>query len=103
MRCRTYTLMLVVVAWFLAIGANRAVAVGWGPTDFLIFGAPNFPDRIGVFDQNFGFKGNIFTNWVGLQAMNFDQQGRLVAFNTLTREVRVFDPSGAQVGGFSSS
>src|SRR5690242_1267397 len=101
MGCRKCALLLVIC--FFAIGTDRAVAVGWGPTAFLIFGAPNFPDRIGVFDQNFAFKGYIFTNWDGLTAMNFDQQGRLVAFNTFTREVRVFDSSGAQVGGFSSS
>jgi hypothetical protein len=83
---------------------SRSVsAIGWGPTDFLIFGAPNFPDRIGVFDQNFGFKGYLFTGWTGLQAMNFDQQGRLVVFNTFAQEVRVYDSTGALVGGFNST
>jgi sugar lactone lactonase YvrE len=102
MRFRTF-IMAAVIVCLVAIDGQRASAVGWDRDDFLIFGAPNFPDSIGVFDQNFGFKGYIFTNWVGLQAMNFDQQGRLVAFNTFTREVRVFDPTGAQVGGFSSN
>jgi hypothetical protein len=87
----------------LLMCASHARAVGWGPTDFLIFGAPNFPDRIGVFDQNLSFKGNLFTGWTGLQAMNFDQQGRLVAFNTFAREVRVYDSTGALVGGFDST
>jgi hypothetical protein len=35
---------------------NPAHAIGWGPTDFLVMGAPNFPDRVGVFDLNFAFR-----------------------------------------------
>jgi hypothetical protein len=98
----------LIIAFLCGIGCccvspGIAVAVGWGPTDFLIMGAPNFPDRIGVFDQNFVFKGNIFTNWVGLQAMNFDRQGRLITYNYFANEVRVYDPSGALVGGFNST
>jgi hypothetical protein len=82
---------------------NTAAAIGWGPTDFLIFGAPNFPDRIGVFDQSFNFKGYLVTNFVGVQGMNFDAQGRLVVFNAASPEIRVYDSSGAQVGGFTQA
>jgi hypothetical protein len=82
---------------------SSARAVGWGPTDFLIFGAPNFPDRIGVFDENFTFKGYLVTNFFGVEGMDFDAQGRLVVLNSLNPEVRVYAPSGAQVGGFTQA
>jgi hypothetical protein len=87
----------------LLMCASRAGAVGWGPTDFLITGAPNFPDRIGVFDQNFALKGYLETNFLGVQGMDFDAQGRLVVTSSLVSEVRVYDPSGAKVGGFTQS
>ncbi len=77
--------------------------MGWDNDDFIITGAPNFPDRIGIFDQNFAFKGFLFTNWVGVQGLNFDGQGRLVVFNSLSPEVRLYEPSGAQVGGFTTA
>ena len=66
-------------------------------------GAPNFPDRVGVFDLNFAFRGYLFTGWTGVQAINFDKQGRLVTYNFFANEVRVYDPSGTLVGGFNST
>jgi hypothetical protein len=81
--------------------ASRASAIGWGPTDFLITGAPNFPDRIGVFDQNFAFKGYLDQNFLGVRGMDFDAQGRLVAVSFLNPEVRVYNPDGTRAGGFT--
>ena len=40
-----------------SVCAERASAVGWDRDDFIITGAPNFPDRIGIFDHDFTFKG----------------------------------------------
>jgi outer membrane protein assembly factor BamB len=103
MRSRTAFFISFLALCVVLCAPQSVRAIGWGSTDFLIFGAPNFPDRIGVFDQNFAFKGNLFTNWVGLTAMNFDRQGRLVAYNFFSNEVRLYDPSGTLVGGFNST
>jgi hypothetical protein len=43
------------------------------------------------------------TGWTGVQAINFDKQGRLVTYNFFANEVRVYDPSGTLVGGFNST
>src|SRR5262245_44713979 len=93
--------LILALNWLLAL-ASRAYAVGWGPTDFLITGAPNFPDRIGVFSQDFTFKGYLETNFLGVQGMDFDAQGNLVAQASLSTnpEVRVYSPSGTRIGGF---
>ena len=45
---------------------GRARAVGWDNDDFIITGAPNFPQYIGVFDHDFTFKGYLDTNFLGL-------------------------------------
>jgi hypothetical protein len=82
--------------------SSRALAVGWGPTDFLITGASNFPDRIGIFDHDFTFKGYLDQNFLGVQGMDFDAHGNLVAVSSLSTnpEVRVYSPSGTRIGGF---
>jgi hypothetical protein len=86
----------------ISICARNASAVGWGPTDFLITGAPNFPDRIGVFSQDLAFKGYLDTNFLGVQGFDFDAQGNLVAQASLgtNPEVRVYSPNGSRIGGF---
>jgi WD40 repeat protein len=78
-----------------------ARAVGWDRDDFIISGAPNFPDRIGVFDHDFTFKGYLDQSFLGVQGMDFDAAGRLVALSSINPEVRVYDRSGAKVGGFT--
>ena len=99
---RSNCLALIVGLSCVVALASRAQAVGWGPTDFLITGAPNFPDRIGVFDQSFAFKGYLDQNFLGVQGMDFDAQGNLVAQASLSTnpEVRVYSPSGTRIGGF---
>jgi hypothetical protein len=80
-----------------------ARAIGWDRDDFIITGAPNFPDRIGIFDHDFTFKGYLEQNFLGVQGMDFDAQGRLIALSSLNPEVRIYDPSGVQVGGFTQA
>jgi hypothetical protein len=77
-------------------------AVGWDRDDFLITGAPNFPQYIGVFNHDFTFKGYLETNFLGVQGMDFDAAGNLVAIASLSTspEVRVYSPSGSLIGGF---
>jgi hypothetical protein len=93
----------VLMAWLFAAATQRAGAVGWDNDDFIITGAPNFPDRIGIFDHDFTFKGYLDQNFLGVQGMDFDAQGRLVALSQLNPEVRVYDPSGTRVGGFTQA
>jgi WD40 repeat protein len=78
-----------------------ARAVGWDSDDFIISGAPTFPDRIGVFDRDFTFKGYLDQSFLGVQGMDFDAAGRLVALSSINPEVRVYDRGGAKVGGFT--
>jgi hypothetical protein len=94
--------VLIVVATIL-LPANLAHGVGWDSNDFIITGAPNFPDRIGIFDHDFTFKGYLEQNFFGVSGMDFDAQGRLVAQSLLNAEVRVYDSSGATVGGFTQT
>ncbi len=98
-------LALLIAAWVLFVRTPAVQAIGWGPTDFLISGAPNFPDRIGVFSQSFVFKGYLDQNFLGVQGMDFDANGNLVAVASLSTnpEVRVYSPSGTQIGGFLSN
>jgi hypothetical protein len=108
MRSRRLSSFNRIASVFAAIGlllaiADGASAVGWDRDDFLITGAPNFPDRIGVFDRDFTFKGYLDQNFLGVSGMEFDAQGRLVAQSILNPEVRVYDPSGAMVGGFTQA
>ena len=94
------------VIWCLAlVFADRAAAVGWDRDDFIITGAPNFPDRIGIFDHDFTFKGYLDQNFLGVQGMDFDPSGNLVAQASLTStaEVRVYSPNGTRIGGFTSN
>jgi hypothetical protein len=93
------------VAWLLAPAARLAMAVGWDRDDFIISGAPNFPDRIGIFNHDFTFKGYLETNFVGVQGMDFDAAGNLVAIASLSTspEVRVYRPDGARIGGFTAN
>lgn len=94
---------IIAVAMVAFAFANRASAVGWDSNDFIITGAPNFPDRIGIFDHDFTFKGYLDQNFFGVSGMDFDAQGRLVAQSFLNPEVRVYDPSGTTVGGFTQA
>ncbi len=95
--------MVLVAMCVLTTAASHVHAVGWDRDDFIITGAPNFPDRISVFDHDFRFKGYLDQNFLGVQGMDFDAQGRLVALSSLNPEVRVYDPSGNRVGGFTHS
>jgi hypothetical protein len=94
-----------VVCCLILICAERAFAIGWDRDDFIITGAPNFPDRIGIFDHDFTFKGYLDQNFLGVQGMDFDAAGNLVAQASLTStaEVRVYSPSGTRIGGFTSN
>ena len=94
---------LLMIALVVATCAAPVRATGWDNDDFIITGAPNFPDRIGIFDHDFTFKGYLDQNFVGVQGMDFDARGRLVALSALNPEVRVYDPSGARVGGFAQT
>src|SRR6476620_9864949 len=94
---------LIVVAIVLCVSARRASAVGWDGDDFIITGAPNFPQYIGVFDHDFTFKGYLDTTFLGVQGMDFDAQGRLVAVSSLSPEVRVYNPDGTRAGGFTQA
>lgn len=49
--------MVLVAMCVLTTAASHVHAVGWDRDDFIITGAPNFPDRISVFDHDFRFKG----------------------------------------------
>src|SRR5262245_36245328 len=101
MRCRTYTLLLV--AWSLALGANRAaLAIGWDSDDFLIGGGPSATARIGVFDHDLTFKGNLDTGYASVAGLDFDHFGHLVAVGPVSaHQVRVYDSSGVRIGGFT--
>jgi len=94
-----------VICCLLLVLADRALAAGWDRDDFIITGAPNFPDRIGIFDHDFTFKGYLDQNFLGVQGMDFDAAGNLVAQASLTStaEVRVYSPNGTRIGGFTSN
>src|SRR5438552_8697467 len=87
----------------MAALSPRADAVGWDRDDFIITGAPNFPQYIGIFDHDFTFKGYLDTNFLSVQGMDFDAQGRLVAVSALNPEVRVFNHDGTRAGGFTQA
>jgi hypothetical protein len=98
----------VASAWAILIailGLQNARAVGWDSDDFIVTGAPNFPQYIGIFDHDFTFKGYLESNFLGVQGMDFDAAGNLVAIASLSSnpEVRVYSPSGARIGGFMSN
>ncbi len=101
-QCRLRCVLLV-AAGMVAAAASPARAVGWDNDDFIITGASNFPDRIGIFDHDFTFKGYLDQNFLGVSGLGFDAQGRLVAQSFLNPEVRVYDSSGVKVGGFTQS
>src|SRR5947208_11216030 len=84
-----------------AIWPPRAGAVGWDSDDFIVIGAPNFSQYIGVFDHDFTFKGYLDNNFLGVRGMDFDPQGRLVAMSYLNPEVRIYNPDGTRAGGFT--
>ncbi len=98
-----HILKLLAAFCALAAAVDVRAGIGWDLDDFIITGAPNFPDRIGIFDQDFTFKGYLDQNFFGVQGMDFDAQGRLVAESSLNPEVRIYDPSGAKVGGFTQA
>ncbi|MGH7177588.1 MAG: hypothetical protein ACREJC_09430, partial [Tepidisphaeraceae bacterium] len=94
----------VAVAFFVIVAlAQPARAIGWAPTDFLIGGGPSFTNKIGVFDSELNFMGLLDSSFVTVAGMDFDSSGHLVAVASAMREVRVYDASGAQVGGFIRS
>ena len=101
MRFQTHFLPLV-IAVVLSISAKHAGAIGWDNDDFLIGGGPNFTTKIGVFNHDLTFKG-LLDNFFGVQGMDFDAAGHLVAVSPDSREVRVYDSSGVRVGGFVRS
>ena len=71
------------------LGLPNARAVGWDSDDFIVLGAPNFSQYIGVFDHDWTFKGYLDSNFLGVRGMDFDAQGRLVAVSYINPEVRV--------------
>src|SRR6185436_15497377 len=101
MRFQRHFLPLV-IAGVLSISEKHAGAIGWDSDDFLIGGGPNFTTKIGVFDHDLTFKG-LLDNFFGVQGMDFDAAGHLVAASPDSREVRVYDSSGVRVGGFVRS
>ncbi len=91
---------LIVICVLLA-GAGRASAIGWDSDDFLIGGGPSATTRIGVFDHDLTFKGFLDSNFITVAGMDFDAAGHLVAVASGNlREVRVYESSGAHIGGF---
>src|SRR5690349_5385930 len=99
--------LAVVIAAIVAgvLSSAPAFAVGWDGDDFIVIGAPNFSQYIGVFDHDFTFKGYLETNFLGVQGMDFDAAGNLVAVASLSTnpEVRVYGPAGARIGGFMTN
>jgi hypothetical protein len=94
---------LAILGWLLlSAAADRAAAIGWDSDDFIISRAPNFPQYIGIFDHDFTFKGYLDTNFLGVQGMDFDAQGNLVAVSSINPEVRVYDHNGNRIGGFKN-
>jgi WD40 repeat protein len=96
--------MLLLVAWFLALGTDRAaLAISWDSDDFLIGGGPSFTTRIGAFDHDLTFKGFLDSNFPAVDGLDFDHAGHLVAVGVLSpsQQVRVYDSSGALIGGFT--
>jgi hypothetical protein len=89
-----------IVAMVLFACASRADAIGWDSNDFLIGGGPSFNNKIGVFDHDLSFKGLLDAGFLGVGGLAFDANGRLVASSFALREVRVYESSGVQVGGF---
>src|SRR4051812_9846295 len=87
---------------FLLISKSVS-AVGWDSDDFIVIGAPNFSQYIGIFDHDFTFKGYLDNNFLGVRGMDFDAQGRLVAVSYLNPEVRVYNPDGTRAGGFAQA
>lgn len=84
----------------LLVACERASAIGWDSDDFLIGGGPSFTNKIGVFDHDLSFKGILDPSFLTVRGMDFDAEGHLVAVASFHREVRVYDPSGAHIGGF---
>lgn len=94
----------IVVLTVSLVSAERARAIGWDSNDFIISGGPSFTTRIGVFDHDLTFKGFLDDDFVFNTGMDFDAAGNLVAVGGgNAREVRVYSPSGARVGGFASN
>jgi hypothetical protein len=87
----------------LTLTSGRALAIGWDKDDFIITGAPNFPQYIGIFDHDLTFKGYLDANFLGVQGMDFDAQGRLVAVSSINPEVRVYNSDGTRAGGFTNT
>src|SRR5687767_9538521 len=97
---RTLMLAIAIVVFACADGAR---AIGWDSDDFLIGGGADFTSRIGVFDHDLTFKGYLDTFFPTVSGMDFDAGGRLVAVGGAVRTVRVYEPSGSIVGGFTRS
>lgn len=97
-RCAVWLL----AACGLLLAPGRASAIGWDNDDFLIGGGTGFLSKIGVFDHDLTFKGYLESNFITVAGMDFDAAGHLVAVASgNVRSVRVYDSSGAIVGGFT--
>lgn len=94
---------IVVVLIASLVYIDRAQAIGWDSDDFIISVGPSFITKIGVFDHDLTFKGYLDDNFIIVAGMDFNAAGQLVAAGGgNAREVRVYDSSGARVGGFSN-
>ena len=72
-RLRRLFALLLMLAWL----PGTALAVGWGPTDFII--ADYSGGHIAVYDQNFVFKGYLDASFTTAAGLDFVPGGNLVA------------------------
>jgi WD40 repeat protein len=100
--CRTILLLCGITC--CCFFPRAAIAIGWDSDDFLISGGPNFTTRIGVFDHDLTFKGDLDSGFATVAGLDFDHLGHLVAVGPLSaQQVRVYDSSGVRIGGFTRS
>lgn len=84
------------------IGADELVgAPVFGPTDFLV--ADFAFGKIAIFDQNLVFKGNLDASIGGAYGLDFLPNGNVVATGRNAQQIKIYDSSGAVVGGFSGN
>jgi hypothetical protein len=96
-----FRLILALLLLELLVPARSLHAIGWDGDDFLIGGGPSFTSRIGVFDHDLTYKGDLESDFVGVAGLDFDTAGNLVAVSGISRQVRVYSPAGLHVGGFT--
>jgi MYXO-CTERM domain-containing protein len=91
----------VVFAWITA-SAGTAPAVGFDDNDFLVAGYA-FGD-IAVYDApTLAFKGYLDRGFSRVASLALDHAGNVVAGGSSPNEVRVYNPAGTQVGGFTGT